>query len=99
MLAPSTGFNPIQQKGKTVSDELSICTTCACMYANGDLSSLTETEQAEHIEAVIVTRDTDNRMVVVNGVEADFAKTPCQTCGDTLAGARWSATAMGELTD
>lgn len=82
-----------------MSDQLSICTTCAVMYANGDLSSLSEDEQAEHIEAVIVTRDTDNRMVVVNEPSADFAKSPCQTCGDTLAGARWSATAMGHETD
>lgn len=80
----------------TVMDNLDACTDCALWWANRDDSGSSRSGE----EIVAAYRSTwdgwqDSRgnfpRVVIGEEVTDFASSPCDVCGDRLAGARMSA--------
>lgn len=69
--------------------DLTICTDCAMIYANG----IDTPEQGAHVKQMLAHTPDMTGTVAVDEISHDFSPRQCDTCGTTLAGERWPVSA------
>ena len=65
-----------------------ICADCLVYHANNDTSGIVEHER---MEEVVAAAGLDGCDIIVIGDDMGFRKAPCEACGTTLAGDRFTA--------
>lgn len=70
--------------------ELSVCTDCIMLLANGEGSG-------ETVDAITARWGDQGRHLVPGGDELGFSTTECDTCGDALHGDRFAAALLAPV--
>jgi hypothetical protein len=78
-----------------INNELSVCTVCIHLLANGEYVDGTD---AELVAMTGLSRGwgSDLRNLTADGKELGFSSSPCEGCGDTLHGDRFRAHYLGK---
>jgi hypothetical protein len=73
--------------------ELSVCTVCLCLLANGEFNDGTD---ADEIAGACMARiwGDNARHLVADGEDLGLSTSPCDACGATHLGARYTAFAL-----
>jgi hypothetical protein len=79
-----------------VTHELSVCTDCLHLIANGECGG--DTNSTQVAEAQVATWGTDAINMVAGGDDLGFSMATCEGCGSTAGGDRYSASILGEGT-
>lgn len=78
--------------------EITVCTVCVHLIANGEYDDGT-TAAEDCARGQVTTWGDDARHLFLGEGYDGFAHTPCEGCGDTLAGHRFPAVAMIPTTE
>lgn len=76
---------------KIIADNLSVCSDCVHIIANGEITDGREDEGQSVAEAQVSLWGDDAIGLALTGEDAGFSWSACDGCGSTLAGDRHEA--------